>query len=174
MPAIAAPAPHPTYAGVARAADHPTLVAGPVGAIELLSAAATDGRLSVVVHPLAPRALGSPVHTHRDEDEWSLVLEGQVGVRIGGETTVARVGDVLRKPRGVPHAFWNPTDEPARLLEMITPGGFEDYFRGLAAVMGPAGPDLDALVALAARHHVELDLASVPALAAEHGLRLEP
>ena len=160
--------------GVIPAAEQETLLEGPVGALELLPAAATGGRLSVVVHPLAPRALGSPVHTHRDEDEWSVVLSGTVGVEVGGTTSLAHVGDVICKPRGVPHAFWNPADEPARILDIITPGGFEDYFRGLAAVFGPQGPDLDALMALAARHHLEMDPASVPRLALEHGLSLGP
>jgi quercetin dioxygenase-like cupin family protein len=160
--------------GVIPVSEQQTLVEGPVGALELLPASATGGLLSVVVHPLAPRALGSPVHTHRDEDEWSVVLAGTVGVQVAGRTELAHTGDVVAKPRGLPHAFWNPTDEPARLLEIITPGGFEDYFRGLAAVFGPHGPDPEALMALAARHHLDLDPASVPVLAAQHGLSLGP
>ena len=74
-----------------------------------------SGRLSLVEHPLEPRALGSPVHTHRGaEDEYSVVLEGRVRAQIGGQTIEAGPGTVLVKPRGaVPHAFWNPL-APAR------------------------------------------------------------
>ena len=113
-------------------ADRTTLLAGPLGAVLMLGGGRTAGRLSLVEHPLQPRALGSPMHTHRDEDEYSVVLEGQVGAQIGAQAVVAGPGDVLVKPRGVPHAFWNPADEPARLLEIISPAGFEGYFAGLA------------------------------------------
>jgi quercetin dioxygenase-like cupin family protein len=69
----------------------------------------------------------SPLHTHRDEDEYSVVLDGIVGVQIGQRVIDAIPGTVLVKPRGVPHAFWNPGDQPARPLEIISPAGFEQY-----------------------------------------------
>ena len=53
-----------------------TLLTGPLGAVLLLGGEATAGSLALVEHPLEPRALGSPLHTHRDEDEFSVVLEG--------------------------------------------------------------------------------------------------
>ena len=116
-------------------ADRTTLLQGPLGAILMLGGDRTAGSLSLVEHPLQPRALGSPVHTHRDEDEYSVVLEGQVGAQIGEQTVVAGPGTVLVKPRGVPHAFWNPADQPARLLEIISPAGFEGYFAGMAGLL---------------------------------------
>jgi oxalate decarboxylase/phosphoglucose isomerase-like protein (cupin superfamily) len=108
------------------------------------------------------------VHTHTREDEWSFVLAGEVGVEIDGTTTVAGPGDLVLKPRGVPHAFWNAGDAPARLLEVITPGGFEDYFTALAQVL----PDLARVAELAQRYGLDVDPASVPRLAQEHGLVL--
>lgn len=147
------------------------LMHGPLGALLLAGAEATEGVASFVVHPMAPRILGSPVHTHTREDEWTFVLEGRVGVQVGREVVEAGPGDLLLKPRGVAHAFWNPTDEPARILEVITPGGFETYFEGLGAILAEPAPDLAALGELAARHAVEMDPASVPRLMAEHGLR---
>jgi hypothetical protein len=126
-----------------------------------------------VEHPLAPRALGSPVHTHRHEDEYSIVLEGTIGVEIGEKVFEAGPGSVIVKPRGIPHAFWNPTDQPARLLEIISPAGFEAYFAELGKILGASGPpDLAALAALAARYGLDLDLTSIPRLAAAHGLDL--
>lgn len=91
----------------------------------MLSGNQTAGQLSVLEHPLAPRALGSPVHTHRNEDEYCVVLEGVVGAQIAEQVIEAGPGAVLVKPRGVPHAFWDPSDQPARLLEIISPAGFE-------------------------------------------------
>ncbi len=58
------------------------------------------------------------MHTHRHEDEYTYVLEGEIGVQVGDEVRVARPGDLVFKPRGVPHAFWNAGDVPARALEM--------------------------------------------------------
>jgi mannose-6-phosphate isomerase-like protein (cupin superfamily) len=148
-----------------------TLLEGPLGAVLLLPSGVTNGQVAVVEHPLAPRALGALVHTHRNEDEFSLVLEGRIGVEIGGETLEAGPGDVVVKPRGIPHAFWNPTGEPARVLELIVPGGFEAYFAELAAVFSrPGPPDLAAIGAVAARYELELDPSSIPRLAETHGL----
>ena len=62
--------------------DRMTLVQGPLGAVLMLSGNQAAGRMSVLEHPLAPRASGSPIHTHSDEDEYSVVLEGVVGAQI--------------------------------------------------------------------------------------------
>ncbi len=160
-------------AGVVRADEGQTVLEGPLGAILLAGAEVTGGRVSMVVHPLQPRALGAPVHTHRHEDEWAFVLEGEVGVELGGETQVARPGDLILKPRGVPHAFWNAGDRPARVLEVITPGGFEGYFERLAEVLRPGGPpDMAALAAVAADYGLDVDPSSVPRLARAHGLQV--
>ena len=150
-----------------------TLLQGPLGAALMLGGDRTAGRLSLLEHPLAPRALGSPLHTHRDEDEYSVVLEGLVGAEIGQQVIEARPGTVLVKPRGVPHAFWNPGDEPARLLDIISPAGFERYFAELADIMsGPGSPDLGRLAALAGRYGLDFDLGSIPRLAAAYGLNV--
>jgi quercetin dioxygenase-like cupin family protein len=153
--------------------DRTTLLQGPLGAVLMLGGDQTGGNLSLVEHPLAPRALGSPVHTHRDEDEYSVVVEGVVGAQIAEQVIQAGPGTVLVKPRGVPHAFWNPTDQSARLLEIISPAGFEHYFAGLADILaGSQPPDSGQLAALADRHGLELDLSSIPRLVAAHGLKL--
>lgn len=147
------------------------LMDGPLGAILLAGAEQTAGQVSFVIHPLAPKALGSPIHVHRREDEWSFVLEGEIGIQLGDEVSVAGPGDLVLKPRNQPHAFWNAGDSPARLLEVITPGGFERYFRGLGEAIGADGrPDLATVAALADEYGLEVDPDSVPRLAAAHGL----
>jgi mannose-6-phosphate isomerase-like protein (cupin superfamily) len=83
------------------------LAAGRFSAVLLMASGISGGKLSLVEHPLAPRALGSPVHTHSHEDEYSYILAGQVGIQVGRQVILAGPGDVLAKPRGVPHAFWN-------------------------------------------------------------------
>jgi mannose-6-phosphate isomerase-like protein (cupin superfamily) len=62
----------------------------------------TGGAFSLVEHPLPPRALGAPLHTHHNEDEYSFVLQGRFGVQLGDDTLEAGPGDLLFKPRRGP------------------------------------------------------------------------
>ena len=131
----------------------------------------TGGRFALVEHPLQPRALGAPLHTHESEDEISYVMEGEVGVQVGERVQVAGPGAVIFKPRGIPHAFWNAGDAPARILELITPAGFERYFEEAAALFAGGGPpDPARAAALFAQYGLQMDLGSIPALIQEHGL----
>jgi quercetin dioxygenase-like cupin family protein len=132
----------------------------------------TDGRFSLVEHPLPPRSLGSPLHTHRNEDEYSYVLEGRVGVHLGDKVFEAAAGNLVFKPRGIEHAFWNAGDEPLRLLELISPAGFENYFREMAPLLATPEQDQAAVGAALARHELDIDFGSIPVLAERHGLRL--
>jgi quercetin dioxygenase-like cupin family protein len=97
------------------------------------------GHVAVVEHLLAPRAIAAPLHRHTKEDEFSLVLEGRVWFVAGGQELVAEVGDLVFKPRGEWHTFFNAADEDARLLELISPGGLEEAFR----IIDTAPDDLD-------------------------------
>lgn len=133
----------------------------------------TDGAFALVEHPLPARALGAPLHTHANEDEYSYVVEGRVGVQLGDEAIEAGPGELVFKPRGVPHAFWNAGDEPARLLELISPAGFENYFRELAPALAETGPGSPAVMAIADRYELEIHFETVPELVERHGLRLE-
>jgi quercetin dioxygenase-like cupin family protein len=139
----------------------------------MIDGEATGGAFGLVEHPLPPRALGAPVHTHRNEDEYSYVLEGHVGVQLGDEVLEARPGDLVSKPRGLAHAFWNAADEPARILELISPAGFEKYFRELAPLLTAGDRDEAAIGDVVNRYELDIDFASIPVLAERHGLRLE-
>jgi quercetin dioxygenase-like cupin family protein len=138
----------------------------------MLDGETTGGAFSLVEQPIPPRALAAPLHTHHNEDEYSYVLEGRFGVQLGDEVLEAGPGDLLFKPRGVAHAFWNAGDEPARLLELISPAGFEHYFRELAPLLAAPERDQDAIGEVVARHQLDIDFASVPVLAERHHLRL--
>ncbi len=101
------------------------------------------------------------------------MLEGELTVRQGGEVVTAGPGEIIVKPRGIFHAFWNAGEEPLRLLEVISPGGFEDYFVELADLIPPdRAPDLEALAALAARYGMVFDLARIPEFVERYALRL--
>src|SRR5215208_6045457 len=91
---------------------------------------------SLVEPPMSPRALAAPLHRHTREDEYSYVLEGRVGALLGDEVVVGGPGDLIFKPRNQWHTFWNASDEPARLLEIIAPAGFERFFAELVDLGG--------------------------------------
>jgi quercetin dioxygenase-like cupin family protein len=137
----------------------------------LLRGDETGGRFALLEHTIPPRALAAPMHTHEHEDEYSLVLEGRVGVQIGDAVVEAGPGELIRKPRGIPHAFWNAGDEEARLLELISPAGFEAYFAEMAPILNAAGPpDVVALREVQGRYGLTMDMTSVDRLAREHHL----
>jgi quercetin dioxygenase-like cupin family protein len=132
----------------------------------------TGGRLAVVEHPIDARRLVPP-HTHTMEDELSYVLEGRIGARIGDEETEVDAGTYVYKPCGIPHTFWNPTDAPARLLEIICPAGFENYFQEIANLFAtgakPGGTEHEEI---AARYHESHFLDWVPSLKERYGLKM--
>jgi quercetin dioxygenase-like cupin family protein len=101
----------------------------------------TDGALSMIEVAIPPKTLVKP-HLHTREDEMTLVLDGTVGARLGGETVEEiPAGSWLAKPRDVPHAMWNVGDAPARILEVIMPGGLERYFELVAPILMNHGPN---------------------------------
>jgi len=126
---------------------------------------------ALVEHTLPPRALGSPLHRHANEDEYSYVLEGRLGAQLGDDVVEAGPGELVQKPRGQEHAFWNAGDEPLRFLEIIAPGAFAQYFRELAPVL--AAGDQDGVQEIAGRYELEIDFATIPMLAERHGLNVE-
>jgi mannose-6-phosphate isomerase-like protein (cupin superfamily) len=148
---------------------------GSIGVRFMIDGDETGGGFSLVEHPMPARALAAPLHRHSHEDEYSFVLEGRVGALLGDEVVYGEPEDLIFKPRGQWHTFWNAGAEPARILELISPAGFERYFEELVDLLQQAGrPEPDAMAALAARYGLEVDLESVPRLTQEYGLRFGP
>lgn len=133
----------------------------------------TNGSVSLVEHTLAAGLLGAPPHLHAHEDETSYVLEGQLTVQVGSDVQLVGPGEVVVKPRGIFHTFWNAGDQPVRFLEVISPGGFEGYFAELAEIIPSDGPpDIGAIAALGGRYGLEFDFSRIPELSERHGVRL--
>ena len=126
------------------------------------------GRFALVEHRLPPRVLAAPVHKHIKEDEFSFVLEGSVGARFGDEEVVAGPGDLVFKPRDEWHTFWNAGDTPARLLEVISPGGLEELFRWFDQLNGELSPE--ELEQKIGPYGLQADMEATMALVAQHGL----
>lgn len=146
---------------------------GSLGGIDvrfMIDGAESGGGFSLVEHPMAPHALAAPLHRHSREDEYSYVLEGRMGADLGGEVVYAEPGDLVFKPRGQWHTFWNAGDVPARILEIISPAGFEKFFHQVTDLLAKGQLDPPTMAALAAQYGTELDFASVPELLATHGL----
>ena len=144
---------------------------GGLGIVWKIEGAETGERFSVVHHPLAPRALAAPLHRHTREDEYSYVLEGTLGALLGEEVVAAGPGTWVFKPRNQWHTFWNAGDTPCEIIEIISPAGFENFFRELADVYATDGePDLSRFADLCARYALEMDPTSVPGLCERFGL----
>jgi quercetin dioxygenase-like cupin family protein len=106
-----------------------------------IGSAESDGRLSMLEVTIPPKTLIKP-HIHTREDEFSLVLAGPIGTRMGDDTVEEiPTGTWLAKPRDIPHAMWNLSDSPARILEIVMPGGIERYFEQIAPVLMEHGPE---------------------------------
>ena len=145
---------------------------GSIGVRFLIDGAEADERFSLVEHPMSPRALAAPVHLHTREDEYSFVLQGRMGALLGDDVVEAGPGDLVHKPRNQWHTFWNAGDEPCRILEIISPAGFEHFFHELVALGGATQADPDALAALSQRYGLELLPETVPDLLDRFGLRI--
>lgn len=135
----------------------------------------SGGGFSLVEHPIPPRTLCAPLHRHAHEDEYSFVLEGRMGAQLGDDVVYAEAGDLVFKPRAQWHTFWNAGDGPCRILEIISPAGFEHFFAELGGEMARQGADGPAEVATGAvrldeRYGIEFEPASVPRLCRAHGL----
>lgn len=137
---------------------------GSIGVRFLVDGRGSGGGFSLVEHPMSARALAAPLHRHSREDEYSYVIEGRVGALLGDEVVVGAPGELIFKPRGQWHTFWNAGDQPARLLEIISPAGFEKYFAELVALGGSTRIGPRERAALAAKYGLEVDPTSVPDL----------
>jgi mannose-6-phosphate isomerase-like protein (cupin superfamily) len=143
---------------------------GSIGARFMAWTEQTGGGFSLVEHPMPPRRLAAPLHKHSREDEYSFVLEGRMGAQLGDHVVFAEVGDFAFKPRDQWHTFWNAGDEPCRILEIISPGGFEHFFDELGTMMEAPEFDPAQLGELGARYGLEFQPETLPRLCEEHGL----
>ena len=139
---------HTTTARVVGPRDGKAGFLGSIGVRFMLDGDDAGGRFAVVEHPMSPHALAAPLHRHAREDEYSYVVEGRVGALLGDEVVLAGPGDLIFKPRNQWHTFWNAGDEPARLLEIISPAGFEQFFAELVELGGVTQADPQVLAAL--------------------------
>ena len=137
---------------------------GSIGVRFMINGSESGGGFSLVEHPMSARALAAPLHRHSREDEYSYIVEGRVGALLGDDVVFGAPGDLIFKPRDQWHTFWNAGDEPARLIEIISPAGFEQFFAELVELGGVTQADPGILGALSARYGLEMNPQSIPDL----------
>ena len=139
---------------------------GRLGTQWKIDGAQTGGRFSVVHHQLPPRTLAAPLHRHHREDEHSYVLTGAFGALLGDHVVTAEPGTWVFKPREQWHTFWNAGDAPSEIIEIISPGRFENYFRELRDIW----PDRTKAGPILKKYELDMDYDSIPGLCARFGL----
>jgi mannose-6-phosphate isomerase-like protein (cupin superfamily) len=141
-----------------------------IGVRFMIPGADSDTRFSLVEHPIPPRGLAAPLHRHNREDEYSFVVEGRMGAPPGDEVVEAGPGDLVYKPRGQWHTFWNAGDEPARILEIISPAGVEEFFAELAPLSSGGAPDPASFGELCGGYALDMQPDSLPGLCTRFGV----
>ena len=135
-----------------------------------VTSADSCGALAALEVTIPPGTLVKP-HNHTREDEFTVVLAGTVGARVGDQVVESGTGASLVKPRGIPHAMWNTGPEPARVLEVLSPGGLEDYFEELAPALRAKVPAAE-YDALAARYGLTIQNDWIEELERAYGVKL--
>ncbi len=154
---------------ILRAAEGAVL--GPPAAVKdrfMIDGADAGGRFALVQHLFPPRALAAPLHRHHREDEYSYVLYGHIGAVLGDDEVLAGPGDLIFKPRDQWHTFWNAGDEPAAVLELISPAGLEQLFRQLDGLTEP--PTAEQVAEMAAPYECDADPEGTQRIVERHGL----
>jgi quercetin dioxygenase-like cupin family protein len=145
-----------------------------VGVIFKIDGKDSGGALSIVEHTFEAGALVPP-HIHHLEDEYSIVLDGEIGFRSNDQEVVLGPGGYIVKPRGQVHAMWNAGSARARMIEVITPAGFEDFFREFADITDHGRPGPDQIAEIAARYQLPFAQPEwLPDVIARYGLTPPP
>ena len=127
---------------------------GTIGVVFKLFGEQTNGLVSIVEHPF-PVGACVPPHLHTKEDEYSIVTEGEIGFRSGDREVVLGAGGYITKPRHELHAMWNAGSYPARMIEIISPAGFENFFRDVVDLSEADGVTFEGLAAIAENYGLQ-------------------
>lgn len=163
----------PTAATIMIKPETGTPVSGPgAEALIKIRGEQTSGGFSIVEF-LASPGFFTPPHLHETIDELSYVVEGELGVMVGEEDFQVGAGSFVVRPRGVPHALWNVTDRPVRLLDMYTPAGHERLIEDGAKLSSTTPPPTpEQLSEFARRHDTIFRPELAPRLMQTYGLKM--
>jgi quercetin dioxygenase-like cupin family protein len=137
-----------------------------------LVGADTGGQFALMEATMQPRVLVIP-HLHTNEDELTIVLEGEGGVRIGDQEFRVGPGSYIFIPRGTLHAVWNPSDSPGRAITIFSPAGLETFFEEMSdAFQASSPPDGSKLGAISQKYGIISHMEWVPELSAKYGVKM--
>ncbi|MEZ5658270.1 MAG: cupin domain-containing protein [Burkholderiaceae bacterium] len=90
-------------------------------------------------HATFPEETFVPPHMHSTQDEYIYVLDGRIDLILDGELRQACTGDLVRMPRGIPHAFYNNSGKPVTALFWAAPTGrLAELYKRIHNVATPA------------------------------------
>ena len=115
----------------------------------------TGGALSVVESHDVPGG-GPPPHIHHREDETFQVLEGEYEFTVGGKTILAKPGATLFAPRGLPHTYRCLSQTTGKLMVVLTPPGFEEFFEEIGALNAQQQQDIPRVLEIARQFELEI------------------
>jgi len=100
-----------------------------------------EGAWPIIIEHHMSHGASTPLHVHEDLDDSFLLLAGTLAVRCGDETLVARPGDYVSMPVGVPHVFRVVGDEDAVLLQTHATTTFLDFIKAVGTPAASGRPD---------------------------------
>lgn len=115
----------------------------------------TGGSVAVVETHDLPGG-GPPPHIHHREDETFQILEGEYEFTVAGITILAKQGDTLFAPRGIPHTYRFVGKTPGRLMTVITPAGFEGFFEEIGALSPQQQQDIPRVIEIGKKYGLEI------------------
>ncbi len=135
-----------------------------------LAPSAFSGAVSIFEVELGAGCLSGPLHVHDREDGIAYIVRGRLTFQVGDDLVHASAGEAVLLPRGVRHTFWNSSPDPAYALDIVTPGGLENYYARLGSLTPVSA--MDEMPALEADFGIHMDWDSIEVLTARYGLRL--
>jgi mannose-6-phosphate isomerase-like protein (cupin superfamily) len=115
----------------------------------------TNGIVSVVESHDVPGG-GPPPHIHHREDETFQILEGDYEFTVAGKSFVAGPGTTIFAPRGIPHTYRYLGQTPGRLMCVITPADFEEFFEEIGALSPQQQQDIPRVLEIAGKYGLEI------------------
>jgi mannose-6-phosphate isomerase-like protein (cupin superfamily) len=148
------------FSGVRNGEGKKTIMLGPDPWSFRIIGAEIDGHFDFIEATIT-YLQGPPLHLHHEQDDTFFVIEGTLTVQVGDELFDLHAGDLVCAPKGVSHTFANVAKEPVRVINIMTPGGFDRVMEEYASL--PAGPrDPQVLEQLAHKHKLVFVGPSIP------------
>ncbi len=137
-----------------------TIMLGPDPWTFAITGADTDGHFDFIEATIT-YLQGPPLHLHHEQDDTFFILEGTLKVQVGDELFDLHPGDLVCAPKGVPHTFANVNKEPVRVINIMTPGGFDRFMEDFVS-LPPGPPDPQILDELTQKHKTAFLGPSIP------------